>query len=130
MEESPEIMNDPKTFCININTKQVKSLLCETLQIYIEKFLIPSYSKYGVELNFVDIASTAVYEIALKKAIEHVSKRACTTAEVESDTVKTIRVFYRNFETNKSTENIEFVRIVKITGDKKSLPEETSAALY
>ena len=83
-----------------------------------------------MELNFVDIASTAVYEIALKKAIEHVSKRACTTAEVESDTVKTIRVFYRNFETNKSTENIEFVRIVKITGDKKSLPEETSAALY
>lgn len=129
MEDAVKIMEDSKTFCFNIGARQVKALLCENVQDYIDRFLTPFFAKSDIQIEVIDISATDVYDIALKKAIEH-AKAPFTRAEIESEKVKTIRVFYRNCETNKATENIEYVRVLKITGDKTSLSEDGSVKLY
>ncbi len=129
MEDAVKIMEDSKTFCFNIAVRQVKALLCKDVQEYIDRFLVPFFTKNNIQIEVIDISATEVYDFALKKAVEH-AKAPYTWAELENDKVKSIRVFYRNCETNKSTENIEYVRVLKITGDENSLPEDGSVKLY
>ena len=130
MEDAVKIMEDAKTFCLNIPVRQVKALLCENVEDYIDRFLITFFTKHDIKIEVIDTSVTEVYDIALKKAVDH-AKGPYTTAEIESNRVKSIRVFYRNFETNKSTEHIEYVRILKIIkGDKNTLPEDGYVKLY
>lgn len=129
MEDAIKIMNDPETFCFNIAVRQVKALKCESVQVYIDRYLLPFFLKHGIQVEIIDISETAIYEIALQKAVEH-AKIPKTTAEVESEKVKSIRIFYRNFETNKSTEHLEYVRVAKISGDITALPKDGYVDLY
>ena len=129
MEDAVNVMEDEKTFCLNVNVRQVKAFLCESLQDYFNRFLTPFFSENNIEIEVVDIAETEVYEIALKKAIDH-AKAPYTRAEIECDRVKSIRVFYRNCETNKASENIEYVRVVKVSGDINPLLKDGSVKMY
>ena len=117
MEEASKIMDGPATFCINIPVRQINALGYESVQGYIDKMVVPFYEKQGIKLEVIDIASTKIYELGLQKAIDH-AKTAGFEAEVESKKVGSIRLSKRNFEEGKSTETIEFVRVVKLSGNK------------
>lgn len=129
MENAVKIMEDEKTFCLNIPVRQVKALLCANVQDYIDRFLIVFFKKHDIEIEVIDTSVTEVYDIALKKAIDHV-KGPYTKADIENDKIKSIRIFYRNFETNSSKEHIEYVRVIKIKGDVSTLPKDASIDLY
>lgn len=126
MEEAKKIMNDPNTFCLNIPVKQVKALVCESVQDYIDRFLLPFYEKQGIKLDIINISSSRVYELALKKAIDH-SKMKDVEALVESEEVKSIRLFQKNFDLGRMSESVEFVRVVKVSCDENVDYKDNSA---
>lgn len=119
MKDADKIMNDNNIFCLNIPIRKVNSLGCESIQDYMMRILLPYYEKNGIKLELVDISSSKIYEIALKKAIEH-AKTADTRAEIESNEAKSIRLFRQNFDDGRVSESVEFVRVVKISPDVSS----------
>ena len=123
MEEASKIMNAPTTFCLNIPIRLVNRLGGGSIEEYIKKMVLPFYEKQGIQLEVIDISSTEIYELALKKAVDR-AKTVGFGAEVESGKVKSIRLSQRNFEEGKSTETIEFVRVVKISGNEKKIAND------
>ncbi|MGR3319977.1 MAG: hypothetical protein ACUZ8O_16030 [Candidatus Anammoxibacter sp.] len=123
MEEASKTMNDPATFCLNIPIKQINALGYESVQGYIDKIVFPFYEKQGITLEVINVSSTEIYELALQKAIDH-AKTVGFEAEVENNKVASIRLSKRNFEEGKSTETIEFVRVVKLSGNEKNFTKD------
>ena len=123
MEEASKILNDPATFCLNIPIKQINALGYESVQGYINKMVFPFYEKQGIKLEVIDVSSTEIYKLALQKAIDH-AKTVGFEAEVENKEVASIRLSQRNFEEGKSTETIEFVRIVRLSGNEKNFAND------
>ncbi len=125
MDNAEKIMNDPNTYCLNIPIKLKNQLGCDSVQDYIDRLLIPSFAGKGIKVEVVDISETEVYALALKKAVEY-AKLTYQNAEVENDEVKSVRLFTRDFELAKSTEAVEFVRVVRVLEDKDNLLQDNA----